>query len=671
MIPPRSPSRSRKPAIPIRLRLSCLLLAPLTTLSVAGPGDPTDYSDPPLADKDRSHWSFRPPVRAEPPAASDPSRARNPIDAFLLPRLAAAGLEPAPEADRGALIRRLTFDLTGLPPAPEEVEAFAADRAPDAYEALVRRLLASPAYGERWAQLWLDLARFAETDGFEHDKVRPEAWRYRDWVIDALNQDLPYDRFVQLQVAGDEIAPEDPAAAVATGFLLAGPDMPDINNQEERRHVVLNEMTAAVGQVFLGLTFGCAECHDHKNDPISLGDFYRLRAAFANTVWTERDKPLGTVVREPGPQAKPESILIRGDFRSPGPIAEPAFPRVLNPESRPLAAAPAAKSTGRRRALAEWLVRAENPLAGRVIANWLWAHHFGRGIAPTPGDLGALGGAPSHPELLDWLATELVRRGWSLKRMHELMVTSAAYRRVSRAPAPDGPAWARAQDADPENVLLWRGQRRRLEGEAIRDALLAVSGLLSPQRGGPGVRPPLPREVTVNLLKDQWVVSPDPEDHRRRSVYVFARRNLRYPFFDVFDRPSADASCARRNRSTTATQSLFLLHSELTAEAARAFAGRLLAGKATGAAGPGEADREALADRAFRLALGRAPARAERAQAVEFLAREEEGLRAEDRPRAELALPAPLPAGADPHAAAALTALALALFNVNEFVYVD
>ena len=250
--------------------------------------------------------------------------------------------------------------------------------------------------------------------------------------------------------------------------------------------------------------------------------------------------------------------------------------------------------------------------------------------------------------------------------MHQLMVTSAAYRRASRPAAADDPGWARAQNADPENALLWRGHRRRLEGEAIRDALLAVAGILSPRRGGPGVRPPLPREVTVNLLKDQWVVSPDPEDHRRRSVYLFARRNLRYPFFDVFDRPSADSSCARRNRSTTATQSLFLLHSEQTAEAARALAGRLLANGTAGAS-----SREALAERAFRLALGREPAAAERAQAVEFLEREEEALRAEGRPQAELALPAPLAAGADPHAAAAVTAFALALFNLNEFVYVD
>jgi hypothetical protein len=603
--------------------------------------DPPAYTEPDIREEDRAHWAFRPPSRPEPPRIRDPSSARNAIDAFILARLDAAGLRPLPGADRATLIRRVTFDLTGLPPEPAEVAAFLADGAEDAYERLVRRLLDSPAYGERWAQHWLDLARFAETDGFELDKVRPDAWRYRDWVIEALNADLPHDRFVQLQIAGDEVAPGDSAAAVATGFLLAGPDMTDINRQDERRHVALNDMTAAVGQVFMGLTFGCAQCHDHKTDPISLADFHRVRAAFSNAIWPQKDKPLGVVIRERGPEAGPEHVMVRGDFRRPGPVVEPGFPRVLDGGDGSFAPAPTGKSSGRRRALAAWLTRAEHPLTARVAVNWLWSHHFGRGIVPTPSDFGVQGGRPSHPELLDWLATELPRRGWSLKAMHELMVTSAAYRRASRPAGPEDGAWAEGQALDPENVLLWRASRRRLEGEAIRDALLAVSGALSGRRGGPGVRPPLPKEVTGTLLKDQWLVSPDPEDHRRRSIYLFARRNLRFPLFEAFDRPSADASCARRSRSTTAPQALALMNSELARDAARGLAARVMEG--------GSTDPESLIDRAYRIALGRAPRAEELRQAVEFLEKEPEG------------------AGAEP----AVADFALAILNSNEFVYID
>jgi hypothetical protein len=561
------------------------------------------YADPALKPKDREHWAFVEPRRAEPPRARRADLARNPIDAFILARLEAAGVEPLPEADPAALLRRVTFDLTGLPPSPQEIHAFTAD----AYERVVDRLLASPAYGERWAQHWLDLARFAETDGFEHDKSRPDAWRYRDWVIDALNADVPYDRFLALQLAADQIAPDQIAA---TGFLVAGPDMPDVNNQDERRHALLNEMTGTVGAVFLGLTLGCAECHDHKYDPLSLGDFYRMRAAFAGILAPQRDKQVGSVVRDLDPQPPAERVFLRGDVRRPGPAVEPAAPRVLG----------GAPLSGRRRALAEWLGRADHPLTARVAVNWLWAHHFGRGIVATPGDFGRTGAAPTHPELLDWLATELPRLGWSLKAMHRLMVTSSTYRRSSVGP--------RAA-ADPDNALWGRAHRRRLEGETIRDAMLSVAGLLNERRGGPGVRPPLPPEVARTLLKDQWEVSPDPEDHRRRSIYLFARRNLRFPLFEAFDRPGAQLSCPERPRSTTPMQSLALMNSALAREASEAFAHRI------------EAEPDPI-DRAFRLALGRPPKPQERDRATAFLK--------------------------DP---AALEDFCLALLNLNEFVFID
>ncbi|MDB6136038.1 MAG: hypothetical protein JWM59_4281 [Verrucomicrobiales bacterium] len=559
-------------------------------------GSPGVRAEKPLTPEDRSHWAFVPPTRPALPALEGheqtathaesggegiPVAALGGIDRFLLARLRREGLDFAPEADRRTLIRRLTLDLTGLPPSPEEVEAFVRDTSSDAYEKLTDRLLASPAYGERQAQPWLDVARFAESDGFELDIIRPEAWRYRDWVIAALNADMPYDRFLQLQLAADELAPEDPAAQAATGFLMAGPDMPDINLPEERRHQFLNGMTAAVGEACLGLTLGCAQCHDHKTDPVSIDDFYRLRAVFANTVTDpRRDEQLGTVAREHGPSAPVEFVRIRGDFRRPGAETPPGFPRVLNAVGAAVPAPPAdARSSQRRAAFARWLTRPEHPLAARVMVNRLWQQHFGRGLVVTPGDFGRTGSRPSHPELLDWLAVELPARGWSLKAMHRLMVTSRAWRQASRG---QGPEWALALACDPANELISRMPPHRLEGEAVRDFFLSVSGLLNRQGGGPGVRPPLPAEITDTLLKHQWDVTPDIPAHHRRSIYLFARRNLRFPLFEVFDRPDSNMPCSRRDHSTTAIQSLTLLNSQFSLETAQALAARVTSDKTTG-----------------------------------------------------------------------------------------
>ncbi|MDZ4688016.1 MAG: DUF1549 and DUF1553 domain-containing protein, partial [Planctomycetaceae bacterium] len=563
-----------------------------------------------LDPSDREHWSFQPVRRPEIRRIDGAATAVHPIDAFLEVRMRDAGLAAVGTADRATLLRRLCFDLTGLPPTIEQQDAFLADASNEAYDRLIDRLLASPAYGERWAQHWLDLARFAETDGFEHDKVRPEAWRYRDWVIRAFNDDLPYDEFVRRQIAGDELHPDNADAVIATGFLLCGPDMPDINDQDERRHTVLNELTGTVGAVFLGLPLGCAQCHDHKTDPVSQHDFYRLRAFFesgdvfkdhplpvkqpppspevatlreqrqqledlarqrikdqnpdqqpsaeditAALTETERaerksiDAKLSKLPKPPPiPQARvfwpgkerPAHLAIRGDFRRKGPTVEPAFLKVLETASsdRKLS----------RADLAQWLTRPDHPLAMRVIVNRLWQFHFGEGLVRSPSDFGLGGAEPSHPELLDWLATELPRRGWSLKEMHRLIVTSAAYRRAARpgSTESDRTAWRALVAADPDNRLWGRMSPRRLDGEAIRDAMLSISGELSERRNGPGVRPPLPTELVSTLLKGQWDVSPNEEDHRRRSVYLFVRRNLRYPLFEVFDRPDTNASCDQR-----------------------------------------------------------------------------------------------------------------------------
>ena len=653
--------------------------------------DEAAASEEPITPDERSHWAYRPLHRPEPPAVRNVSRVRNPIDRFILARLESKKLAPLPEADPVTLIRRVTLDLLGLPPTPGEIDGFLEDPSPDAYDRLVDRLLASPAYGARWSQHWLDLARFAETDGFEHDKVRPDAWRYRDWVIQALDEDMPYDQFVRLQIAGDELDPGDRSAAVATGFALCGPDMPDINLKEERRHVFLNDMTATVGSVFLGLQFGCAQCHDHKFDPISQADFYRLRAFFAN-VDLFRDHPLptetpgdedekpgkgkqakGRVLRERDSTAPPSHLMIRGSFRRRGPRVRPAFPRVANPRGDRVRPQPMeGRTSGLRSALARWLTRPDHPLATRVIVNRIWQHHFGEGLVKTPSNYGTMGEPPSHPELLDWLATELPRRNWSLKNLHRLILGSATYRRASRATSPfwspaeraaAGANLERALEVDPGNRLLARQNRRRLEAEAIRDSLLSVAGRLSPRCGGPGVMPPLPREVRKSIRKDHWKVSPDAEDHHRRSIYLFVRRNLRYPFLEVFDRPDTNTSCDRRSRTTIAPQSLALLNSELTMDAARRLAGRALAESGT--------RLEAAVERAYRLALARRPTHEEMDLAVRFVEELSTKLRDQGRPAKELALPSPEPRDFEPERGAAVTALCLSLFNLSEFIYVD
>jgi hypothetical protein len=703
-------------------------------------------------------WAFRAPVRpAVPPLSNLTSQVRNPIDAFLLAKLEAAGLSFSPEADRRTLIRRLSFDLIGLPPTPAEVEAFVTDPAPDAYERLVDRLLASPRYGERWATPWLDLARYAETDGFKADDARPAAWRYRDYVIRALNDDRPYDRFLREQIAGDELYPDDPEALVATGFNRHFPDEYNAVNLEQRRQEILNDITDTTAQAVLGLTAGCARCHDHKFDPISQEDYYRLQAFFAAyrpadvpaghhdemehyraelRQWQEKtaglrkrigeleepyrqkfletrkkrfpkeyqdmfdrpaekrspleqqiaymvekqvrateaevaksmkpearqewqelqkqmaeaahdrppDPPSAMAMTDVGPVAPATHLLRRGDWRHPAKEVKPGFLSAL--DDRPVSVPdpkPGAATTGRRAVLARWLSSADNPLTARVMVNRLWQGHFGRGIVATPGDFGAQGEPPTHPELLDWLACEFVARGWSIKQTHRLIVTSAVYRQVSES---------HTQPADPDNRLLWRQNRRRLEGEALRDAMLSVSGLLNPKAGGRSAVPELPEELAAT---PGWKVSPDPAERNRRSVYVYAKRNQRYPLFSAFDAPDANETCSRRYATTTAPQALMLLNSRATLDIARGLAGRVLADAGT--------DPAKVIDRAHRLALGRGPDADERETLRSFLDHQAALLKGRKLP--------PAPAGIDPAFAAAVADLCHALLSVNEFLYVD
>ena len=616
---------------------------------------PDQIAEQPLTVADRDHWAFRPVTRPQIPHVMATHWPRNGIDHFILAQLQQNNLGPAPEAIRARLLRRLTFDLTGLPPTVADLVAFESDSAPDAYERQVDRLLSSTTYGERWGQHWLDLARFAETDGFEHDKVRADAWKYRDWVISALNEDLPYNLFVKLQIAGDDLAGTD--QGVATMFCLSGPDMPDINDQFERRHLLLNEMTATVGSVFLGLQLGCAECHDHKYDPISQKDFYQLRAVFESAVPAlKRDAPYLRLTQQS--DGEPARFWVRGDHRRPGPRLEPAFPRIASDQ---IAGDGPAAGTVPRLALADWLTRRQNPLTARVIVNRIWKHHFGRGLFDTPSDVGLLNAEPTHPELLDFLATELQTHGWSLKWLHRQLVCSATYRQSSHA-EPNDLDWIRRLKIDPGNRLHGRRLRHRLDGESLRDALLSISGYLNDERGGPGVMAPLPDELSGTLLKGQWTTSPRAADHDRRSIYLFTRRNLRYPLFEAFDRPDANASCAVRTRSTTAPQSLLLLNSQLSLRVARQLAGDILR--------ESKEPRQQV-DGLFRRAFLRDPSEQESNRVTQFLARERVELVESHRTREQLALPDGLEPKGDIHAAAALVEACLAVLNASEFLYVD
>ncbi len=611
------------------------------TEGVAAPADVPPIREVPITAADRDHWAFRSIERPAVPGVINAAWPLSPIDVFILARLEKEGFAGSPQADRGRLLRRATFDLHGLPPTPAELAGFAADERPDAYERQVDRLLASPAYGERWAQHWLDLARYAETDGFEHDKVRSGAWKYRDWVIAALNADLPYDEFVRQQLAGEP--------SVATMFCLVGPDMPDLNDQVERRHIVLNELTAMVGSVLLGLQMGCAQCHDHKYDPVSQADFYRLRGVFESAVPPlKRDVHYLSLTEQKSPP--PVRFWVRGDHRRPGAELSPGFPRIASPSD----AAPPANS---RSDFARWLLAEQNPLTRRVIVNRLWLQHFGRGIFDTPSDVGLINAGPTHPELLDWLATELSRGDWSLKRMDRRIMQSATYRQAGDI----GPSDAQSNKEPPPYAHF---PRRRLDGESIRDAMLAASGLVVRDHGGPSVMPPLPPELVGTLLKGQWIESPDEADHYRRSIYLFARRNLRYPIFEAFDRPDANASCPLRNRSTTAPQSLLLFNSEFSLLAAQHLAGEVLRDS-------GSADPARWIEQLYVRTLSREPTERELRALTNFLQSQAKQLATEERDASELALPIGGFELADPYAAAALVDACLALFNANEFLYID
>lgn len=691
--------------------------------------------------KRASWWAFQKPVRHAVPASPD-AWVRTPVDAFLFEALTAKGLKPSLELPREQLLRRVTLDLTGLPPSTEDVDAFLSDRSPDAYTKVVDRLLAAPRYGERWAMRWLDVVRYADTNGFEIDAERANAWRYRDYVIGSFNQDKPYDRFVREQIAGDEIWPGNSEALIATGFLRAGPEHLVAGNQDEEmnRQEVLTEMSTIVASSMMGLTVQCARCHNHKFDPIPQSDHYRLQAVFAATVGkdvsyaTDREKqasdaaakahkgrldPIEKAIKaieapykkqledektlgldadhrtalgipkdkrtkeqevlakeaheqiEPtwdevlalvpadlkakraelrrqmhaidleAPAPSPEAyavanldkaadthILKVGDHKNKLDLVPAGLPQVL---VGPDAAFPQTPF-GRRKALAEWLASKDNPLTARVMVNRIWQFRFGVGLVATPNDFGMLGARPTNAKLLDWLADEFVERGFSVKAIDRLIVTSSAYRQSAASDV------VRAK-VDPDNKLYWRMNRRRLEGEAIRDSVLAASGALNLKMGGPSVKPPIEPEVYDLIFSEferdnLWPLAKDPTEAFRRSIYLINKRTTRLPMFANFDQPDAMTSCAARSVSTHSLQALTMMNSEFMRVQSKKFAERL-----TGACGGLKQD--CVMRQAYRIALARKPTVVEGRLAREFF-----------------------------KAGGVVEDFALALLNRNEFVYV-
>jgi len=605
-----------------------------------------------------SHWSFVAPTAPERPKVKRARWVRNAIDAFVLDRLEKEGIAPSPEADRRTLIRRLYLDLIGLPPTPEQVRAFVADRSPDAYERLVDSLLASPHFGERWGRHWLDLARYADSSGYQIDRPRPFAWLFRDWVINAINDDLPFNQFTIEQLAGDLLPGATLEQKTAAGFhRLTLMNHEDGVDQEEFRCKAKVDRVSTTGTVWLGLTVGCAECHNHKYDPISQREFYQFYAFFNNNQEVEvaapgaadparferekkdwdaeqarlklllaqftkaKDSRSADVKRqldrhrrgEPrNGEAKADSffertaptranIHVRGDFLRKGEEVSAGTPAVLPPLRK-------RGTDADRLDLARWLVAPENPLTARVAVNHTWQHLFGRGLVNTPDDFGTRGEGPSHPELLDWLAVAFSSSkfggrdsephlGWSRKALIKLIVTSATYRQVSRIRQ-------ELIDRDPLNILLARQNRLRVESEIVRDLSLAAGGLLNDDIGGPSFRPFLPDDVKQlgNAGAFTWTDTQGPEKYRR-GVYIYAQRTVPYPTSMTFDQADSSQSCTRRERSNTPLQALTLLNHELFVECAQGLAKRMIDGVEL-------SPRERI-ERAFEWCLARPPTRAE------------------------------------------------------------
>lgn len=673
-----------------------------------------------ISEVDRRYWAFQPvvaPAQVEIESASHQNS--HPIDALIRSRLAEKKLAMNRPASPRELARRAYFDLLGLPPTPVDVAAFEKDPNDTAWAELIDRLLASPHHGERWGRHWLDLVRYAESNGYERDGAKPNAWRYRDYVIESFNSNKPYDRFIREQLAGDEIADEQLAnvagskewrdAIIATGFyrLHVWDDEPDSTVKAEFDD--LDDIMVTTGTAFLGLTIGCARCHDHKYDPISITDYYSMLSfirsidgyglqhtggggrgtgkiqrplvsagdmakweaekrarvkeveqKLAQASEAEVKKRLegelkrakeatppfdyALAVAENGPKPRVTQVLARGDAFTPKDEVHPAFPAVLGlPAPKSSERASEAKSTGRRRVLADWIASPQNPLTARVMVNRIWQKHFGVGLVPTPDDFGQTGERPTNQPLLDYLASEFVASGWSVKQMHRLIMTSRAYRMSSHTDN------RRAIEADEANTLFWRQNLRRVEAEVVRDTMLAVAGTLNLKRSGPSVFPTLPKEVhgTQDSSGKGWADS-SAEEQNRRSVYLVVKRALKVPLLECLDFANSASPVAVRPSTTTAPQALMLLNDSFVQVQGAALAERIRREA-------GEVSERQIA-RAFQLVLQREPTRVEVKASLALLA--------DQRKRA-------LAEGAKEPERVALNSFCRGLLNVNEMIYVD
>ena len=712
-----------------------LAAVPEANAAAAGPSaeELAKREERPITDEERAYWAFQLPKRAPVPVVTRAGWTGNPIDAFLLSAMEAKGLKPVAPADKRTLVRRLYLDVLGVPPSPADIDAFVNDASADAWPTLVDKVLASPHYGERWARHWMDLARYADSEGFEFDRDRPEMYRYRDYLINAFNTDKPYDRFVKEQLAGDEYAhglprgPERDENMIATGFLRLGP------SGGGTRLDALDDLVTVTTLTFTGMTVGCARCHNHKFDPIPQKDYYRIQSIFfstqqadyplvsdeevaanrketqridalirplrqkksalekpyheqiverevaklpeymqiawrtppdqrteaqrLNAVQIQRTLEIGSLrklvmeddvvalmpaeiktqhaelktqiealedqkprrvpsaraIGERGRVPQPSHFLHRGSQDARGSVMTPGVLSVTRTSDWTFPEPPAdARTSWRRRGFAEWLVSPENPLTARVIVNRLWQHHFGEGIVRTPSSFGKMGQLPTHPELLDWLAVELVDRGWSLKAMHRLMLMSQAYRMSSLDTTANFAI-------DPENRMLWKMPRVRLEAEIIRDAVLATSGALDRTVGGPAIFPFIDPDLFEKSSNRDWPGKADGDPSTwRRSLYVFSKRSIRYPMFETFDQPNLINSIDRRNRTTIAPQALILMNNPLFIFQAGKFAERVRA-----EAGVDPARQVAVA---VEIALGRPADQLEVQKGVEFVKATADGL---------------------------------------------
>jgi len=605
-------------------------------------------------------WAFNPVSRPAVPGGA----ASHPVDAFVDGLLLKNKLKSAPRADKRTLIRRAYFDLTGLPPTPKQIEAFVKDQSPKAWEKLIDQLLASPRYGERMGQHWLDVVRYADTAGFSNDWERPHAWRYRDYVIRSFNADKPFDRFVIEQIAGTELDPKDPMMKVAVGYLRMGPwEQTGMSVAAVTRQLWLDDVTNSVGVTFLGNALRCAKCHDHKFDPIPTQDYYRLQAFFAGTSFSDQKAPLspdenvseakvrnqhtshqmsekhltqksklegdnafGRIQKKlkasreralkryqpvalsvSGAKARNVAILNGGALERPGRQVGAGVLSALTEDGKG-----GFSDFGKagRLALAKWIADAKNPLTARVIVNRVWQWHFGRGIVATPNAFGKMGSKPTHPRLLDYLADRFVNQSWSIKKLHRLIMTSNAYQRSSQ------PADGKVAELDPDNKLLSYVTPRRLSAEEMRDAMLQVTGELSTQMGGPGVFPEINWEVALQPRHIMGGIAPSyrpsltSKQRNRRTIYVYRYRGLSDPMLEVFNKPNADVSCEKRDTTTVTPQAFELFNGDFTHDRSIALATRI--GKVTD-------DLDQQVGLAFKLAYGRAPSDAERAAATEHV----------------------------------------------------